>query len=68
MKPSDVFSFFGRSMKAGGVALGFVLALLMSFRTVQSGEVAVVTRFGQVTGRVLYPGASFILPLAEGTI
>ena len=55
-------------MKAGGVALGFVLALLMSFRTVQSGEVAVVTRFGQVTGRVLYPGASFILPLAEGTI
>ena len=41
---------------------------LSSFRTVPSGEVAVITRFGQVTGRVLYPGASFVVPLIESTL
>jgi len=31
----------------------------------QAGEVGVVTRFGKVTGRVLDPGAHFIVPFAE---
>ncbi len=34
-----------------GVAM---FVFLFSFKTVDSGEVAVVTRFGQVTGLVLY--------------
>lgn len=49
------------------LVLVFVLAL-SSFRMVQAGTVQVVTRFGQVTGRILSPGAHFIIPLAEGTI
>lgn len=40
----------------------------MSFRTVSAGTIAVVTRFGQVTGRVLYPGANFIMPVLERTL
>jgi regulator of protease activity HflC (stomatin/prohibitin superfamily) len=50
---------------------GLVVLLILlgtTFRTVPSGEVAVVTRFGQVTGRVLYPGAHFITPFIESTI
>ena len=49
------------------VVIALVVGLL-SFRTVPSGEVAVVTRFGQVTGRVLNPGASLIWPFVEGTV
>lgn len=47
--------------------LVFIL-LVSSFRIVSAGTVKVVTRFGRVTGRVLNPGAHFILPLAETTI
>ena len=49
------------------VVIALVVGLL-SFRTVPSGEVAVVTRFGQVTGRGLNPGASLIWPFVEGTV
>lgn len=49
----------------GGVA---TLVFLLSFRTVRAGEVAVVTQFGKVTGRVLEPGANFITPFIQGTI
>lgn len=49
------------------VILGLVV-VGSGFRAVPPGEVAVVTRFGQVTGRVLYPGANVILPLLERTI
>lgn len=54
-------------------AIGVVLLLLfpimslVGFRTVDAGEVAVVTKFGQVTGRTLEPGAHFIAPFVEGT-
>jgi len=48
-----------------------VLILLISFfsafKTVSAGQVKVVTRFGEVTGRVLNPGAHFITPFVEGT-
>ena len=50
---------------------GIILLLILvgaTFRTVPSGEVAVVTRFGQVTGRVLYPGAHFITPFIESAV
>ena len=51
------------------VIVGIVLLVLVSgFRTVRSGEVAVVTRFGAVTNRVLQPGANFLIPVAEGTL
>ena len=45
----------------------FIL-LISSFKIVSAGTVKVVTRFGRVTGRMLNPGAHFILPLAESTI
>ena len=38
---------------------------LSSFRVIGAGEVGVITRFGRVTGRVLEPGAHFILPVFE---
>lgn len=44
------------------------ILLVSSFRVVSAGTVKVVTRFGRVTGRMLNPGAHFILPLAETTI
>lgn len=44
---------------------GFITVLL-GFRTIDAGEVGVVTRFGQVTGKVLSPGANFITPWVEG--
>lgn len=45
-----------------------VFVFLFSFKTVGSGEVAAVTRLGQVTGRVLYPGANFIIPFVESPL
>ncbi len=45
----------------------FIL-LVNSFRVVSAGTVKVVTRFGRVTGRMLDPGAHFVLPLMETTI
>lgn len=44
-----------------------VFLLLSSFRMIGAGEVGVVTRFGRVTGRVLEPGAHFIIPAFERT-
>ncbi|MFV1917354.1 MAG: prohibitin family protein [Patescibacteria group bacterium] len=41
---------------------------LSSIRFVKAGTIKVVTRFGRVTGRMLRPGAHFVIPLAEGTI
>ena len=41
---------------------------LSSLRIVNAGTVKVVTRFGKVTGRLLHPGAHFIIPIAEGAI
>lgn len=41
---------------------------LSSFKTVKSGEVGVVTRFGKVTGQILSPGASFVVPIIDRVI
>ena len=40
---------------------------IASFRQIEAGEVGVITRFGKVTGRVLEPGAHFIIPVFEKT-
>jgi regulator of protease activity HflC (stomatin/prohibitin superfamily) len=58
----------GRLSVLGGVIFFVLVIGFASFRTVRSGEVSVVTRFGQVTGRILYPGASFIIPFFESTL
>lgn len=53
-----------------GLGFMFILGLVLFFasiRTVDAGEVAVVTRWGAVTGRVLQPGASIITPFVDGT-
>lgn len=49
------------------VVLGFAfITLLAGVRTIDAGEVGVVTKFGAVTGRVLEPGAHIIIPYVEG--
>jgi len=50
-----------------GIFLILVLPTLLGFRTVDAGEIKVVTRFGATTGRVLEPGAHFVVPFIEGT-
>lgn len=52
----------------GGLAVIILLVNLLGFRTVESGEVAVVTRLGRVTGRKLDPGAHMITPFIDGTM
>jgi len=42
-----------------------VFLFFFSFRVIGAGEVGVVTRFGRVTGRILEPGANFIIPVFE---
>jgi len=60
-----VKSYVGKIVVA--VLLGIIgLGLLFSIKSVDAGEVAVVTRFGAVTGRVLYPGVNTIVPFIEG--
>ncbi len=49
------------------VLLVIAFLFILSFRTIGAGEVGVVTRFGRVTGRVLEPGANFIVPGIEVT-
>jgi len=50
------------------VVLLVFLGLLSGIRTIQAGEVAVVTRFGQVTGRMLSPGLNLVIPIVERTL
>ncbi len=57
-----------RFVKPIAIIVIIALLALTSFRLVRAGTVKVVTRFGRVTGRMLRPGAHFIIPLAEGTI
>lgn len=49
------------------IVLAMVLLFALSFRVIGAGEVGVVTRFGRVTGRILEPGANFIIPVFEMT-
>lgn len=52
----------------GGIAVFVILTTLLGVRTVDSGEVAVVTQWGRVTGRTLEPGAHVVTPFVEGTL
>lgn len=45
-----------------------VIFTLMTFRTIDAGEIGVVTKFGEVTGRVLDPGLSSVTPFVNGVI
>lgn len=51
----------------GVIGIIILIVGLLGFRTVDAGEVAVVTRWGAVTGRVLDPGAHVITPFVDGT-
>ena len=58
-------------VKLGALIFVAFIALIMTlsaFRTIEAGEVGVVTRFGKVTGRILDPGLSVINPLTDGVI
>ena len=41
---------------------------LMAYRPVDYGTVRLVTRFGELTGKVLEPGLNWIVPLVNGTV
>lgn len=49
----------------GAVVVGILILALLSFSIVSAGFVGVVTRWGAVN-RVIYPGISFKIPIAEG--
>jgi prohibitin 1 len=53
---------------AGIVILAVIILSSSSIRLVNAGSVQVVTSFGKVTGRVLNPGANFIIPFIEATL
>jgi len=61
-------SFTGTLVGLGIALFMGAILLFAGVRTVDSGEVAVVTKFGRVTGRVLDPGAHVIIPFVEGTM
>lgn len=50
------------------VLIFIILPWASGFRTVDAGEVGVVTNFGRVTGRTLQPGASFVQPFIENVL
>jgi len=57
--------------KIGGLialTLFVLLTLLLGVRTVDAGEVGVITRFGKVTGRTLEPGAHIVMPWIDGVL
>lgn len=58
---------FGKFFKSYFIPAIVVVLFLLSVRIISAGEVSVVVRFGRVTGRVLDPGAHFIIPLVENT-
>ncbi len=58
-----------KNLSIGAVVMVLAFfALLSGIRTIQPGEVAVVTRFGKVTGRLLSPGLNLVIPLVEQTL
>ncbi len=65
MNNAEVLNWARKSVWLIGLLVGGGIVFLAAFKTIQTGEVAVVTRFGQVTGRVLYPGANFVAPFLE---
>ncbi len=64
----QLFKLLTASFWTFATTLLVVMVFFAGFRTVAAGEVAVVTRFGEVTGRVLSPGANFIVPFFESTL
>lgn len=56
------------NIKRAAIAIVALITLISTIRIVNPGEVAVVTQLGRVTGRVLEPGAHFIIPYVESTL
>lgn len=59
---------YQRYTRPFAIFLLIAFLVMTSVRIVKAGTVQVVTRFGKVTGRLLHPGAHFLIPMAEGTI
>lgn len=64
----EIRNLIKKVSKWGSLVVLLLILFFSSFKTVSSGTIKVVTRVGQVTGRVLHPGASFIIPFFEGTL
>lgn len=50
----------------GSLGVLIILITLLGIRIVDAGEIGVITRFGEVTGRTLEPGAHIVTPFVEG--
>lgn len=65
--PALAFSHYSRPVKVIGVILIVLGLLTSSVRQIDAGEVGVVSLFGNVSGRSLNSGLSFVNPLADVT-
>ena len=65
--PALAFSHYSRPVKVIGVILIIIGLLSSSVRQIDAGEVGVVSLFGNVSGRSLNSGLSFVNPLATVT-
>lgn len=65
--PALAFSRYSRPVKVIGVILIVLGLLTSSVRQIDAGEVGVVSLFGNVSGRSLNSGLSFVNPLADVT-
>ena len=65
--PALAFSHYSRPVKVIGVILIVIGLLSSSVRQIDAGEVGVVSLFGNVSGRSLNSGLSFVNPLADVT-
>lgn len=63
MRPLQAFSIV-----VGLIFIIFLLPSLLGLRVIDPGEVGVVTRWGRVTGRVLDPGAHWVVPVADSVL
>jgi regulator of protease activity HflC (stomatin/prohibitin superfamily) len=68
-RPMDRQTRFGCTTAAIAVVVIVVLVVgAMAYTPVDYGTVALITRFGAVTGRVLYPGLNWRVPFVDGII
>lgn len=65
--PALAFSHYSRPVKVIGVILIVLGLVSSSVRQIDAGEVGVVSLFGNVSGRSLNSGLSFVNPLADVT-
>ena len=65
--PALAFSHFSRPVKILGIVLIIIGLLSSGVRQIDSGQVGVISLFGDVSNRTLAPGLNFVNPVATVT-